>query len=43
MEVAVRSTGAHPWRRAHALLALAATVFATPGPSETGRVQWEIS
>src|SRR5262245_20385422 len=30
MKLAVRSTGAYPWRRAHNLLALAATVFATP-------------
>jgi S-formylglutathione hydrolase FrmB len=30
MKLAVRSTGAHPWRRAYNLLALAATVFATP-------------
>lgn len=29
MKLAVRSTGAHPWRRAHNLLAVAATVFAT--------------
>ena len=29
MKLAVRSTGAHPWRRAHILLAVAATVFAT--------------
>jgi S-formylglutathione hydrolase FrmB len=31
MKLAVRSSGAHPWRRAHTLLALSATVFATPG------------
>src|SRR5262252_2591548 len=30
MKLAVRSTGAHPWLRAHNLLAVAATVFATP-------------
>ena len=30
MKLAVRSTGAHPWRRARNLLAVAATVFATP-------------
>ena len=30
MKLAVRSTGAHPWRRAHSVLAVAATVFATP-------------
>jgi hypothetical protein len=29
MKLAVRSTGAHPWRRAHNPLALAATLFAT--------------
>ena len=29
MKLAVRSTGAHPWLRAHILLAVAATVFAT--------------
>ncbi|MBZ5655424.1 MAG: hypothetical protein LAO56_09105, partial [Acidobacteriia bacterium] len=29
MKLAVRSTGAHPWRRALSLLAVAATVFAT--------------
>src|SRR6201987_5428314 len=29
MKLDVRSTGAHPWRRAHNLLAVAATVFAT--------------
>src|SRR5215831_5170373 len=29
MKLAVRSTGAHPWRRAHNMLAIAATVFAT--------------
>jgi hypothetical protein len=28
MKLAVRSTGAHPWRRAHNLLAVALTVFA---------------
>jgi len=33
MKLAVRSTGAHPWRRAHNLLAIAATVFATPALS----------
>src|SRR5215467_7410287 len=30
MKLAVRSTGAHPWLRAHNLLAVAVTVFATP-------------
>ena len=30
MKLAVRSTGARPWRRAHNLLAVAVTVFATP-------------
>src|SRR5262249_24511711 len=30
MKLAVRSTGAHPWLRAHNLLAVAATVFAMP-------------
>jgi hypothetical protein len=30
MTLVVRSTGAHPWRRAHNLLAAAATLFATP-------------
>jgi hypothetical protein len=29
MKLAVLSTGAHPWRRAHNLLAVAAMVFAT--------------
>src|SRR6185369_757474 len=29
MKLALRSTGAHPWRRAHNLLVIAATVFAT--------------
>jgi putative esterase len=29
MKLGVRSTGVHPWRRAHNLLAVAATVFAT--------------
>jgi hypothetical protein len=29
MKLAVRSTGANPWRRAHILLAVAATFFAT--------------
>src|SRR5690242_18335992 len=32
MNIAVRSNGAHPWRRAHNLLAVVATVFATPAP-----------
>jgi len=30
MKIAVRSTDAHPWRHAHQLLAVAATVFAAP-------------
>jgi S-formylglutathione hydrolase FrmB len=30
MKLAVRSTSAHPWRRAHNLLAAVATAFATP-------------
>jgi len=29
MKLAIRSAGAHPWRRMHNLLAVAATVFAT--------------
>jgi hypothetical protein len=29
MNVTVRSSGAHPWRRVHKLLAVAATIFAT--------------
>jgi hypothetical protein len=29
MKLTVRSSGAHPWRRAHNLLAVAATIFAT--------------
>ena len=28
MKLAVRSTGAHPWRRAHNLVTVALTVFA---------------
>ncbi|MEP6733286.1 MAG: enterochelin esterase, partial [bacterium] len=32
MTFAIRLTGAHPWRHAHNLLAVAATVFATPAP-----------
>src|ERR1700704_39803 len=30
VKLAVRSTGAHSWRRASSLLAVAATIFATP-------------
>jgi hypothetical protein len=33
MKLAARSTGAHPWRRAHNLLAVAAALIATPALS----------
>ncbi len=42
MKLAVRSTGAHPWLRAHILLAVAATVFATKALPRAGGVSCEL-
>src|SRR5436190_7061860 len=36
MKLAVRSTGAHPWRRAHNLVTVAVTVFAATALSAQG-------